>query len=304
MLPFEIYIVAFLYTTVSANPQIQKSNEGNSTQLAAPPATQPAKARPTSIDKIRIELTVSGFPVETTLPTTFNIPKVGVTETPETGFEIVTREQNTPPVIIPRPPAPDIVTTQIPTVIGIQTQYSVGRPPPTSQPSATSGILDEIISRIGDPAPTARASNGPNGGNQDITEPSMPATVPVNDRITLGPATLNLTPGLSTTIGTGTAATIVAMTTNDAGQTIIVVSSSGTAISATVVKTAITFTAPRSGFDAILTDAAKPANGFSRAGDGSGTATTTTASKGLTSRQLSRRTEWWTGLLVGIGVII
>ncbi|KAH7126711.1 hypothetical protein B0J11DRAFT_433424, partial [Dendryphion nanum] len=134
-----------------------------------------------------------------------------------------------------------------------------------------------------------------------LTEtPGIQAPLSVNERITLGSTTLNLTPGLSTIIGVGTSATLVAMTTNVAGQTIIVISSSGTAISATVTKTAVVYTAPRTGFDAILTAAAKPADNWNR--NTAGSPTSTTASKGGAAQRWNDRTEWWAGVLFGLGV--
>jgi hypothetical protein len=112
---------------------------------------------------------------------------------------------------------------------------------------------------------------------------------------------LTLTPGLSTTVGTGEEATSVGITTNDAGQTIIVVSSSGTAVSATVTKTAVTMTAPKTGFDAEITDIAKP--GDEENSSSEGTALSTSSAGGAASVR-RWEAEWWLGILVGIGISI
>lgn len=311
MLPFEIYTLVFLSTAALAVSQSQDSGDSSN-------STRPSKARPTSVDLVRVEWTVSGFSADTTIPITHEIPKVGITETPETGFERTAGEQQeSTPAVIWRPPLPAtdiVVTTRIPTIIGIRTEYSVGRPPPPStQSTPDNGLLDDIISRIGNPPPGAQPTQGPNGGGNEntghelqtapsLTEtPGIQAPLSVNERITLGSTTLNLTPGLSTIIGVGTSATLVAMTTNVAGQTIIVISSSGTAISATVTKTAVVYTAPRTGFDAILTAAAKPADNWNR--NTAGSPTSTTASKGGAAQRWNDRTEWWAGVLFGLGVV-
>lgn len=63
-----------------------------------------------------------------------------------------------------------------------------------------------------------------------------------NNHITLGSITLTLTPGLSTSIGTGTSATIIAIQTDSASHTVIVISSSGTAITATMTVAPATVT--------------------------------------------------------------
>ena len=69
--------------------------------------------------------------------------------------------------------------------------------------------------------------------------------------------TVTLTPGLSTTVGPEGDATFIGITTDTTGQTIITISSSGTAITATISDAPAVITLPKTGFEASITDVAR-----------------------------------------------
>jgi hypothetical protein len=188
------------------------------------------------------------------------------------------------------------------------------------QPTSTPGLLDEIVSIIGTPLPhpqaTVRPTAVPTGGGSGheetlpVNENTLQPTVVLDQLITIGPATLTLTPGLSTTVGSGSTATLVAMTTNtntaaEQGQmqtqTIIVVSSSGTAVTATVAKTPVTYTYSASSntfAGARITTAMATSGRDERAA-----AATSTSSKGgaaaVRHRQRVVELDWLMGAVVG-----
>lgn len=85
---------------------------------------------------------------------------------------------------------------------------------------------------------------------------STPGAIP--NSITLGSAIIALTPGVSTTIGPSSDQTLVAITTNAAGSTLVTISSSGVAVTATVSAVPTTVTLPKTGFEASITDVARP----------------------------------------------
>lgn len=74
-----------------------------------------------------------------------------------------------------------------------------------------------------------------------------------SNQITLGSVVLTLTPGLSTSLGTGTSATLIAIQTDSASHTIIVISSRGTAITATMTVAPSTMTLSKNGFESSIT---------------------------------------------------
>jgi hypothetical protein len=159
--------------------------------------------------------------------------------------------------------------------------------------SSGNDLLDAIIERLGatesdaqSPAPTLSvaeasgkhtnhepqfaASTGSAGvgqGDQAQTGVTIPGSItqgPVSiasalDRvtnsnyITVGSVTLTLTPGLSTSLGTGKSATLVAIQTDSASHTIIVISSSGTAITATMTVAPVTVTLSKNSFASSIT---------------------------------------------------
>ncbi|KAF2476330.1 uncharacterized protein BDR25DRAFT_65262 [Lindgomyces ingoldianus] len=204
--------------------------------------------------------------------------------------------------------------------------------PASAQPtSGGEALLTEIISKIGAPAPGAQPSTNPpsstenpapNGNQQSIpglenteqpatpgvlvTAPGGQPTAPaltVDQSITLGAQTLTLTPGLSTTVGTGSAATFVALTTNSVGQTIIVVSSSGTAVSATVTNAPVTVSGVKTGFDASLT--ASASHGAHSTPSSLGGAAATTSRKGSAAGRWRWEAEWWISLVIGVlGIVV
>lgn len=109
-------------------------------------------------------------------------------------------------------------------------------------------------------------------------------SIAVNDTITLGSTTLTLTPGLSTTVGTGTDATIIAIETDSLSQTRITISSSGTAVTATMTDAPATVTLLKTGFEASTTGD----GGRAKATFHPSSTATTTSSKGVAN---DRRTS-------------
>lgn len=177
----------------------------------------------------------------------------------------------------------DIITTNTPTILSIHTEVDTGNKlGPTGesrvlpQPTPGHDLLNQIISRIGDPQPGAQPTSEPatqtgfeNPQRPTPSIPSLPGisvisgvgpTLVIGSPITLDSgSTLTLTNGLSTTIGTSSEATFIALTTNTAGYTVVVVSSSGTAVTATVSTAPVTITLPGTGFlDPTITEGARP----------------------------------------------
>lgn len=137
---------------------------------------------------------------------------------------------------------------------------------PTSGARPTAGVPGERIDQEPQAEPpTSTARLGQNGSVQSgglLSGPVTPGTtntatpqdsLAVDNTITLGSATLSLTPGLSIIVGTGTDTTLIAIQTDSASHTIITISSSGTAITATITNAPATVTLPKSGWDASIT---------------------------------------------------
>lgn len=188
---------------------------------------------------------------------------------------------------------------------------------PAPSQTAGSSLLDNIVSLLGEAQPEVQANQllpaatGVDGNtalvpHQQVTPgPATPGaadtalpqvTVAAGGSITLGTATLTLTPGLSTTFGLDTSATFVGITTDSTGHTILTISSSGTAITATITNTLATITLPKTGFEASITDIAGPG--------GLSTSRATGAAASTSSRGAATESRgglgWWTGLVVGI----
>jgi hypothetical protein len=238
-----------------------------------------------------------------TAPKTTQKPSANTEE--ETGRDFTHQEQTA--VIFPTYEQPGNVLTV---------------PAPHAQQIARNPLLSSIVEQLGnsqvrtqqpEPAPFAATpvskaigvENKP--AQQQITHAaditSAENAVALGGVITLGSATLALTPGLSTTVGSGSDATMVAITTDVADQTFITISSSGTAVTATVSDTPATITLPKTGFDASITEAARPGTWSTfRAAE----EVAPTSSKG---EALGRRAEtcWWVGALlslVGYGALL
>ena len=129
------------------------------------------------------------------------------------------------------------------------------------------------------------------------------ATATLGGVITLGSTKLTLTPGLSTTVGPKTDATSIGITVDGTGQTVITLSSSGRAITATVSDTLAVITLPKTGFEASITDVARPAS-FTGP-DTRGAAVSTSRKKGAANK--SGELHGWTGAMLGIlglGVVL
>lgn len=179
------------------------------------------------------------------------------------------------------------------------------------QQTAGNNLLNNIISKLGDARPEAqptlplapatdvgsysvqvlaKVTPGPGGASA----PQETATV--GGTITMGSAKVTLTPGLSTTVGSGGDATFIGITTNAAGQTLITLSSSGTAVTATVTDAPAIITLPKTGFEASITDVAR-AGGLSTSGARGAAAPT--SSKGAAA-EMRAELGWWASAILGI----
>jgi hypothetical protein len=294
---------------------------------------QPGSATSRSDKVIYIESTARGFePDEST-----RTPKavtISLTEAPMVIIEESATGFDSPPIttsLRARPEqTPEVIVTNTPTVISIHTEIAttatgylnneVGPDSEaTPQPTSDGLLLNEIISRIGNPHPGAQPNSQqasptadaiPDAINESaplgddntvqaisttlaVTEaPGAQPALLVGEPITLGAATLTLSNGLSTTVGTGSTATFVAFTTNPAGYTVIVVSSSGTAVTATISNAPVTITMPKTGWEASVTAAARFGN------DPSVGTPTSTSSKGAAAN--ARTWDSYIGILLGI----
>ncbi|KAF2007347.1 hypothetical protein P154DRAFT_118044 [Amniculicola lignicola CBS 123094] len=184
--------------------------------------------------------------------------------------------------------------------------------------SAATDLLGNIISRItetrGQPtaSPTGNADspsspsdnvNSPQDtGQPRLTEntlalPVVEVSTGAGLSITVGPAVLTLTPGLSTTLGDGFSATLVEVTTDSEGQTVVVVSSNGVATTATLSEGSATPSTPRSA--SITTEATSGVTrGTSR------NTPTSTRSTGGGVRQTGIDQFSWLAVFAGLGVMV
>jgi hypothetical protein len=155
----------------------------------------------------------------------------------------------------PAPNAQSVPDNQsVPEEQSTQTLKFVG--PDASEAATSDGFLADIINVItlSDLKPSDPNSSqlfpgdSPQPIQQGTAKPSMtaapgvrPTGLPVPS-LTVGGATLILTPGLSTTVGTNPTATYIEIASGDAGQMIIRLSSKGTALTATVTNAAAIMT--------------------------------------------------------------
>ncbi|KAF2440594.1 hypothetical protein P171DRAFT_524610 [Karstenula rhodostoma CBS 690.94] len=225
-------------------------------------------------------------PVTTSTPSLVNI---------HTELAPMTQERVLEPSKTPASPTPGERPETSPAPGGNPTPGNSPAPgdsPTPSQPQATSTpnpLLMDIVSHIGIPVSSLETESKPTDSHLPTTSetdlshangPSQPSTnvqfqqateadpgpsvsflesVPTmtaGGQVTLGSVTLTLTPGLSSVLGDGATATYVAITTDDAGQTLITVSSSGTAVTATITDAPATLTKPVTGFETSITTAA------------------------------------------------
>lgn len=175
--------------------------------------------------------------------------------------------------------------------------HGLGKPQPGSQPTVivtstgASGGLSNDESQMSSLVETAGVTgNSPAGTGVAILDPTTPgslgtapaySSIAVGNIITLGSTILTLTPGLSTIIGTGSNAILVAIQTDSASHTAITVSSSGTAVTATITNAPATITVPRTGFEASVTNSAGRGVSTPRPD----VAVSTTSSRGLANEQ-------------------
>ncbi|EUC46122.1 hypothetical protein COCMIDRAFT_93750, partial [Bipolaris oryzae ATCC 44560] len=123
---------------------------------------------------------------------------------------------------------------------------------------------------------------------------STPTSGAIPNSITLGSAIIALTPGVSTTIGPSSDQTLVAITTNAAGSTLVTISSSGVAVTATVSAVPTTVTLPKTGFEASITNVARPGVVTSSR------PLSTTSSKAMAVGNKKSEVGWWTSAMLGV----
>lgn len=204
-------------------------------------------------------------------------------------------------------------------IAGGETSSATGTTP---QQTGQNSLLLKIVSQFGgtlsniQPAspttnslaqPVAPASND-NGGSSASAQPATtpdsnmpsdtnttpaPQVTPVvgTGSLIIGSWTVTLTPGLSINLGGNIYPTVLEMTTDATGNTLVTVSSSGTAVTATVRVALTTMTVAKSGFEASITNSARPSE------ETAGLATT--SSKGASADKRSAL-EWWMGAVLGI----
>ncbi|KAH8726972.1 hypothetical protein GQ44DRAFT_825527 [Phaeosphaeriaceae sp. PMI808] len=330
LLPPELLSFLFLATTTAAFPQINQVANGTSLE----PNPLPTPSDPRIEDPTDVELapgnndqpafrvpglpTADGWETSTantpvTLIPEENLPRILTTWTP-TVLSIQTNaipkstsnnRANVDDVIQPAPitrsyseqaaSAPNAPAQETPKntlLLDIISRIAEPQMPPQAAPPATpvAGGRSEIVAQV---TPGPKVVSGVN-----IIPAQAPETIlPIGGVITAGSAILTLTPGLSTSFGTGDAATFIGITSNAAGQTLITVSSSGTAVTATVTVASATVTLPRSGFEASITQVARP--GDWRVSNTVGGVAAPTSSKGA-AVNTKIDSSWWMGLLLGV----
>ncbi|KAF2109197.1 hypothetical protein BDV96DRAFT_240936 [Lophiotrema nucula] len=324
MLPFEVFaLISLASVSRAAVSPLQRRVLGNDTTTEA---------------FVHQESTATGFGETSTTTgyaSSYAAPVFGVSES---GWENTTPTVPTSHQTSEFPPP--FIVTETPSIIWAHTEIeasitkldSTDEPtfepteaiftPHTTQagapePSSSKDLLHEIISRIHDPAPGATSQPAyPTDGSpytvsgdefralpQMTSGLSAQATMVVGGSITLDGATLTLTPGLSTTFGTSGDLTYISLTTEVGGQTIIVLSSSGTEISATVTTAPVPLTLPKTGFDASQTAEARP--GTLANSSSAGAAASTIAQKGTAAIVWKGGMNRWTCLTGGIfGLIV
>ncbi|USP82497.1 uncharacterized protein yc1106_09771 [Curvularia clavata] len=157
--------------------------------------------------------------------------------------------------------------------------------------SDTTGASGEDSS-VNSVAPSQKDGITPGPGMPSATSPSVIA----GNSITLGSAVLTLTPGISTTIGPNSDQTFIAITTNVAGSTLVTISSSGTAVTATVSTTPTVLTLSKTGFEASITHGAGPERYTGKL--------STTTSSGLAVENRRSEVGWWTSAILGFLPIV
>lgn len=185
-----------------------------------------------------------------------------------------------------------------------------GTPVATDEQPQENDLLFEIISRMGEVQVFVAPTNAPDGGQHvntqkerlsGITDAAPEQTaLAIGASITIGSAVVTLTAGLSTTVGDGT---VIGITTDGTGQTIITIASSGTAVTAVVSDAPATMTVPRNGFQASITAAARPGSSV-KAGP-SGEVSSSSSKAGATGNTIEL--GWWTRALLsllGAGVLL
>ncbi|KAL1612687.1 hypothetical protein SLS60_000916 [Paraconiothyrium brasiliense] len=229
----------------------------------------------------------------------------GVGRPTETPGGMPTRPEDSPTPGVPQATSsPDSLLLDIVSRIGIPASSTGSGPaPPDNLLSATSetGQSSNV-----DPTQTAAIAQSQQameaGSSASISPVESAPGITASGQITLGSAILTLTPGLSSTLGDGATATYVAITTNDAGQTLITVSSSGTAVIATITEVPAAVTKPITRSEASITTAARSASLDSTGADNT---VATSSSRGLAVSQRADIGQWfYVGMgLAGLGLV-
>lgn len=183
--------------------------------------------------------------------------------------------------------------TLLDTIINHLGKAQPGAQPTQAIPRTTDGGSGEHVDQESAASPTETAKVGPGGSAQGwevisgqvtpgpANTASSQDSIAVGNTITLGSATLSLTPGLSTIVATGTDTTLIAIQTDSESHTIITISSSGTAITATITNAPATVTLPKTGFEASITGDAGRGVATSRVA----VTAVTTSSKGVANEK-------------------
>jgi hypothetical protein len=197
---------------------------------------------------------------------------------------------------------------------GIKAENAPDGPVPFAQHAEGDDLLQDVISRMDSfqtnaqpvqasslPVPHLQGEHDPvsqqvTSGDHGVVTPQ--ATFAMGASVTLGSATLTLTPGLSTMLR---GETFLGITTNDARQTIITIASSGTSITATVTDASATMTMPKTGFEASITAVARPGTLPKSVAAGDAVSTSSKAGAVSTRGELN----WCASVVLGIlGAIV
>lgn len=202
--------------------------------------------------------------------------------------DIVSRLGQTQSIVQPtqsdvQPPRPDAQ----PTGLDAQPAPSLSR---TTGDSGEDSTVDSTGNSAVDAVPQTDGNSITPGPGMPSATGTTPGAIP--NSITLGSAVIALTPGVSTTIGPSSDQTLVAITTNAAGSTLVTISSSGVAVTATVSAVPTTVTLPKTGFEASITDVARPGVVTSRL--------STTSSTAMAANNKRNEVGWWTGAMLGV----
>ncbi|KAG9187626.1 hypothetical protein G6011_05497 [Alternaria panax] len=169
----------------------------------------------------------------------------------------------------------------------------------TNSLGQTGAAASNSNGRVGAPGqPATTPDSGMSGETNTASPPHVTPAAGTGYLKIRGSWVVTLTPGLSINLGGNMYPTMLELTTDATSNTLVTVSLSGTAVTATVRVALTTMTVPKSGFEASITDSARPGE--------QSTKLTTTSSKGASAGRRSDL-EWWVGAVLGVlgfGVIL